>query len=100
MSFPVAPLSLTDEDRAGLGRLLESGSPRLAGRARIVLACAEPGSGNSVVAADLGVSAETVRKWRARFAEQGLGGLADVVRRPSPGARAAARRSAAHAPHP
>jgi transposase len=80
MSLPVAPLALTDEDRAGLGRLLESGSPRLAGRARIVLACAEPGSGNSVVAADLGLSAETVRKWRARFAEHGLGGLADGAR--------------------
>ncbi len=80
MSLPVAPLALTDEDRAGLGRLLESGSPRLAGRARIVLACAEPGSGNSVVAEDLGLSAETVRKWRARFAEHGLDGLADGAR--------------------
>jgi len=60
--------------------LLASGSPRLAGRARIVLACAEPGSGNSVVAAGLGVSAETVRKWRARFAEHGLDGLADGAR--------------------
>ena len=47
MSLSVVPLVLTDEDRAGLGCLLESGSPRLAGRARIVLACAEPGSGNS-----------------------------------------------------
>jgi transposase len=80
MSLPVAPLVLTDEDRAGLGRLLESGSPRLAGRARIVLACAEPGSGNAVVSAELGISAETVRKWRARFAEGGLGGLADGAR--------------------
>jgi len=80
MSLSAAPLALTDEDRAGLGRLLESGSPRLAGRARIVLACAEPGSGNAVVAADLGISAETVRKWRARFAEHGLGGLADGAR--------------------
>jgi|HubBroStandDraft_4_1064222.scaffolds.fasta_scaffold140521_1 transposase len=80
MSLSAAPLALTDEDRAGLGRLLESGSPRLAGRARIVLACAEPGSGNAVVAADLGISTETVRKWRARFAEHGLSGLADGAR--------------------
>ena len=43
--FLLRRLVLTDEDRAGLGRLLESGSPRLAGRARIVLACAEPGIG-------------------------------------------------------
>jgi transposase len=84
MSLPAAPLALTDEDRAGLGRLLESGSPRLAERARIVLACAQPGSGNAVVAADLGVSAATVRKWRARFAECGLGGLADGARQGRP----------------
>jgi transposase len=45
-----------------------------------VLACAEPRSGNSVVAADLGLSTEAVRKWRARFAEHGLGGLADGTR--------------------
>ena len=49
----------------------------LAERARIVLACAEPGSGVARVAADLGLTRMTVRKWRTRFAEAGLGGLAD-----------------------
>ena len=49
----------------------------LAERARIVLACAEPGSGVARVAAGLGLSRMTVRKWRRRFAEAGLGGLAD-----------------------
>ena len=46
-------------------------------RARIVLACAEPGSGVARVAAELGSTRMTVRKWRRRFAEDGLAGLAD-----------------------
>ena len=49
----------------------------LAGRARIVLACAEPGSGVARVAAQLGSTRMTVRKWRRRFAEAGLSGLTD-----------------------
>jgi len=80
MSLAVAPLALSDEDRAGLGRLLVSGSSRQEERARIVLACADSDAGNSGVAADLGLSVETVRKWRSRFAESGLEGLADSAR--------------------
>jgi transposase len=80
MSLPVAPLVLSDEDLAELGRLLESGSSRLAERARIVLACADSASGNSGVAAELDLSVETVRKWRSRFAASGAGGLADGAR--------------------
>jgi transposase len=80
MSLPVAPLVLSDEDRAELGCLLESGSSRLAERARIVLACADSAAGNSGVAAELGLSVETVRKWRSRFAEAGPAGLADGAR--------------------
>ena len=53
----------------------------LAERARIVLACAEPGSGVARVAADLGLTRMTVRKWRTRFAEAGLGGLAMMTGR-------------------
>jgi transposase len=53
--------------------------PRLAERARIVLACAE-GVPNSVVAAGLGWTTMTVAKWRRRFAEAGLDGLADATR--------------------
>jgi len=49
----------------------------LAERAKIVLACAEPGSGVARVAGQLGLTRMTVRKWRRRFAEAGLGGLAD-----------------------
>jgi transposase len=49
-------------------------------RARIVLACAEPGAVNAQVAADLGVSLPTVGKWRGQYASHGLAGLADGER--------------------
>ena len=71
------PLVLTDEDRAELTRWSQGRLPWLAERARIVLACAEPGSGVARVAAELGSTRMTVRKWRRRFAEEGLAGLAD-----------------------
>jgi hypothetical protein len=80
MSLAVAPLALSGEDRAELDRLVRSGPPRMAERARIVLACAESAAGNSGVAADLGLSAETVRKWRSRFAGHGVAGFADGAR--------------------
>src|SRR5580700_725124 len=60
------PLVLTDEDRVVLSGWLEGGLPWRAERARIVLAAAE-----------LGSTRTTVRKWRTRFAEEGLAGLAD-----------------------
>ena len=53
---------------------------RRAVRARIVLACAEPGVVYERVAADLGVTTMTVGKWRRRFVESRLDGLADGVR--------------------
>ena len=68
---------LTDEDRLQLARMSQGGSPRLAERARIVLACAEPAAGNAGVAVRLGLTTGTVRKWRSRFARAGLDGLAD-----------------------
>src|ERR1700745_2374729 len=78
MSMPqAAPLTLTDDDRAELARWSKGGLPRLAERAQIVLACAEPGSCVARVAAELGSTRMTVRKWRLRFAEDGLAGLAD-----------------------
>jgi transposase len=81
MSLPVAPLGLPDGDRAELGRLLASGPARLAERAQIVLACAEPSAGgNAGVAAELGLTADTVRKWRERFSASGVAGLADGAR--------------------
>ena len=50
-------------------------------RAQIVLAAAR-GHPDARIAAGLGISADTVRKWRGRFAARGLDGLTD---RPRPG---------------
>jgi transposase len=60
-------------------------SQSLAQRARIVLACAEGGGTVPLTAvAELtGVSRESVRKWRVRFMEGRMEGLADA---PRPGA--------------
>jgi transposase len=77
MSQTAAPLALTEEDRAELACWSQGGLPWLAERARIVLACAEPGPGVARVAAELGSTRMTVRKWRRRFADDGLAGLAD-----------------------
>jgi transposase len=79
------PLTLTPADR----EVLERGTRRrttaqaLARRARIVLACAEPGATNSGVARALRVSRPTVLTWRRRFAARGPDGLLDE---PRPGA--------------
>jgi transposase len=54
----------------------------LALRSRIVLGCAS-GTSNKVVAATLGITPQTVTKWRARFLKQRLDGLLDA---PRPGA--------------
>ena len=48
-------------------------------RAQIVLSAA-CGRDNARIARDLGISQETVRKWRGRFAGRGLDGLADLPR--------------------
>ena len=48
-------------------------------RAQIVLAAAR-GRANARIAADLSAGADTVRKWRGRFAERGLPGLEDLPR--------------------
>ncbi|MEU7763466.1 MULTISPECIES: IS630 family transposase [Micromonospora] len=76
---PKAELVLTDEERATLVRWSRraKSSQALALRCRIVLACAEPGATNAAVAADLGVSRPTVGKWRSRFLQRRLEGLAD-----------------------
>ncbi|WP_390624302.1 helix-turn-helix domain-containing protein [Fodinicola feengrottensis] len=48
-------------------------------RCRIVLACAE-GRSNTQVAAEIGGSQPTVGKWRSRFVEYRLDGVADERR--------------------
>jgi polyphosphate kinase len=85
-----APLVLTNGERTQLAAL--AGDPAagsLAMRARIVLACAAApphlpaGRPVSRVAAELGLSPDTVRKWRSRFLAARLAGLHDA---PRPGA--------------
>ena len=48
-------------------------------RAQIVLAAAR-GRDNARIAADLGITVDTVRKWRGRFAARSLDGLRDLPR--------------------
>ena len=62
-------------------------------RAQIVLAAAR-GRANARIAADLGVSADTVRKWRGRFAARGLDGLKDLPRSGRPRRISALERAA------
>lgn len=84
MSSPgpkLPPLELRDDERAELQRWVRrrKSAQDLALRARIVLACAE-GMSNSRVRRELRASAPTVTKWRQRFIEHRLEGLADEPR--------------------
>ena len=81
----LAPLQLTDEERATLERWARrpKGAQALALRCRIVLACAE-GAHNTEVAARLGVNRTTVNKWRARFVAGRLESLSDEPRPGTP----------------
>ncbi len=81
---PKAPLVVGDEQRAtleGWARRRKSANG-LAQRARMVL-LSESGLSNLAVAERVGVSPQTVGKWRRRFIEQGVAGLLDE---PRPGA--------------
>ena len=81
---PKAPLILTDDERTKLLSWANrpTSAQRLALRARIILACAE-GTDNKAVAKTLRITPHTVGKWRTRFVEDRLEGLADE---PRPGA--------------
>jgi hypothetical protein len=83
----LVPLVLADGERESLEALVRkrTASQSLALRAWIVLACAEESGVAPLtgVAAGTGVSQEMVRKWRVRFLEGRVDGLADA---PRPGA--------------
>lgn len=78
---PKPALELSEQERDQLHRWARrrNSSQALALRSRIVLGCAA-GADNKSVAAEMGCSAATVGKWRARFLESRLQGLADEDR--------------------
>lgn len=80
-------LMLSQADRGELTSMARSRSlpAALALRARNVLACADGADGVSGIAQRLGLSRDTVRKWRDRWGAHGLQGLYDELR---PGAAA------------
>jgi len=80
-----AEIALTSEQRATLQWWLTAGKTeqRLAFRAQIILALGE-GLSNKAVAAQLATRAATVSKWRGRFVEHGLAGVADAPRSGKP----------------
>jgi len=81
-----APVTLSSEERAALEALVRrrSAGQALVQRARIVLACAEPGPTNAGVARQLKVSRPSVITWRQRFLEHRLDGLVDRPRSGAP----------------
>ena len=79
------PLLVTDDERSQLQTWVRrpKTSQRLALRARIVLAAAD-GSSNTEIAEAMGITLPTVGKWRQRFLEDRLDGLADEPRPGTP----------------
>lgn len=80
-----AEVVLTGADRATLRSWLAAGKTerRMAFRAQVILAVAE-GLSNEAVAEQLRTRPATVSKWRGRFAQEGLSGLADAPRSGKP----------------
>ncbi len=80
MGRKAIPVELTFAERETLERAsADPTAPRKARRAQIVLAAAE-GLSNMEIALRLGCSLPTVGKWRRRFVERRLPGLADEAR--------------------
>ena len=81
---PIAPLTLSSEERETLGNWARrpKSAQALAQRSRIG-AEAAAGNLNTTVAHKLGLTKQTVGKWRQRFVDQRLDGLLDE---PRPGA--------------
>jgi hypothetical protein len=74
-------IELSDAERDQLEALVRrrTAEQRMVVRARIVLAAAD-GEENATIAEDLGVALNTVIKWRKRFFDEGMAGLADRKR--------------------
>lgn len=81
-----AIITLSEPDREKLELIASrpKSLQREAVRARIILACASGRPRNNDVAVALGVSVQTVGKWRERFARNGMEGLVDAPRSGAP----------------
>ncbi len=81
MAFSPYVMCLGDAERAELESLSRRASApfRLVLRSRIVLLAAAD-TANRVIAERLGLCQDTARKWRRRYCEQGIEGLADAPR--------------------
>ena len=81
MGRPLIPLTLAGEDQAQLQAWSKrpKTAQALAMRSRLVLLAAE-GQSNTQIASQLGVTLQTVGKWRQRYLEQGVDGLVDEPR--------------------
>jgi transposase len=96
MPLPAAvPVTLTDAERKTLKKRVRGAKTawrdRL--RAQIVLDAGR-GRGNARIAAGLGISVDTARRWRGRFATRRLDGLNDLPRSGRPRRISAAERTA------
>lgn len=82
------------QDRETLTRWVRAGATpqKLVLRAMIVLLAAD-GAANAAIAEELGICVDTARKWRARFADKGIEGLADAPRPGRPPVYTAAERA-------
>ena len=79
MRSPAAPLSVSDEQRSVLEKLMRSQTARHRDVQRAAaLVMASDGFANTRIAKEVGVSATTVVNWRERFAEDGLKGFLGV----------------------
>ena len=80
---PLAALVLNDEEHSFLEAQVRRHqvARSLSDRCRMILRCAD-GRSNKAVAAELGVSAHTMGKWRRRFLTDRIEGLSD---KPRPG---------------
>src|SRR5438309_2120317 len=78
---PIAPLVLSDQERAYLERQVRRHriARSLSERCRVILRCAD-GIASKDVAAELGLHEHTVGKWRRRFLKDRCDGLLDEAR--------------------
>ena len=98
---PKEPIIVSDQEHEQLTSIVRSRSlPHgLVMRAQIVLMAAE-GATNSEIAKKVGLSAQSVCKWRQRYFQQGISGLHDELRPGRPRSTHSGPSTTARAPRP